>query len=425
MGEVGVAPVARPARRIRVLYVCTALNRGSGGEMHPLALAKHLDRSRFDFAVCVIETAAAAIMEELERAHCRLYVLDLSRRFYNPIGLIRIVHRLYRLCARLKPDIVQTHALHANLLARPAARWAGVRVIIATENALPDIERNLLRRALMAPLHALNKLLDRSTQRIVVVSECVRRWADPSGRSNKVHVIAPPIRLDAFLRAHRRRPQSPSMTGGGAPVLGVVGRLSQEKGHRFLIAAMPEILAQEPRAQLLVIGAGPLEAELRAQVEASDLTKHVQFLGHVQDVETAFSRMDLLVVPSLSEAFSLVTVEGMMMELPVVGSRTGGIAEIIVDDETGLLVPPGDSAALAEACRYLLGRPDVARRMGRRGRERALADFHPSQFIVRHEALYACAVADQSDGRSPTSDRAADQAAASVDHRGSDPSLGP
>jgi glycosyltransferase involved in cell wall biosynthesis len=136
------------------------------------------------------------------------------------------------------------------------------------------------------------------------------------------------------------------------------------------------------------VGAGPLESELRAQVEALDLSEHVRLLGHVQDVQTAFSRMDILIVPSLSDAFPVVTVEGMMMELPVVGSRTGGLPEIILDGETGLLVPPGDSAALARACCYLLSHPDVARQMGQRGHERALTDFHPSQFIARHEALY-------------------------------------
>jgi glycosyltransferase involved in cell wall biosynthesis len=391
----GTAPPA--ARRLKILYVCTSLNRGSGGEMHPLALARHLDRNRFELAVCVIENASSAIRAELQRADCRLYSLHLSRRFYNPIGLIRIVHSVYRLCCRLKPDIVQTHALHANLLARPAAKWAGVRVIIATENTLPDIERNVLRRALVAPLHSLNRLLDRSTQRIVVVSECVRRRADPSGRSNKVHVIAPPFRFDAFVSAPSHRPGS--IARSGVPVLGVVGRLSREKGHRFLIAAMPEILAQEPQAQLLVVGSGPLEPELLAQVEALDLTGHVQFLGHMQNVQDAFGRMDVLVVPSLSDAFPLVTLEGMMMRLPVVGSRTGGIAEIIVDGETGLLVPPGDSAALAHACRYLLSHPEVGREMGRRGRERVLAEFHPAQFIARHEALYACAVTEQADER--------------------------
>jgi glycosyltransferase involved in cell wall biosynthesis len=378
----GAAPTGR---RIKVLYVCTALDRGSGGEKRPLTLAKHLDRSRFDFGVCVIERASESATWELERLDCPLYSLNLSRRLYNPFGSIRILHRLYQLFSKIKPDVVQSHALHANLFARPAAKWAGVRSIISTENVLPDVERNPLRRALNAPLHALNKRLDRSTQQIVVASEAVRRWKDPRGTSPKVHVVPPPFEIAAFPAAQSAGSQARE---GRAPVLGVVGRLSHEKGHRFLIAAMPEILAQEPGAQLLIVGAGPLESELRAQVEALDLSEHVRLLGHVQDVQAAFSRMDILIVPSLSDAFPVVTIEGMMMELPVVGSRTGGLPEIILDGETGLLVPPGDSAALARVCRYLLSHPDVARQMGRRGHERALADFHPSQFIARHEALY-------------------------------------
>jgi len=258
--------------------------------------------------------------------------------------------------------------------------------VISTENALPDIERNLLRRALMAPLHALNRHLDRETWRIVVVSESVRRWKDPNGRSRKLRVIAPPFRLEAFGGARAPRSGSP------APVLGVVGRLSAEKGHRFAIAAMPQILAHTPGARLLIVGSGPLEAELKGLVAGLGLTGCVDFLGFVQEVRTAYAVMDLLLVPSLSEAFSLVTVEGMMMELPVVGARTGGIAEIVLDGETGVLVPPGDSAALAEACQGLLSRPEVAKEMGRRGRRRALAEFDPEQFITRHETLYACAI---------------------------------
>jgi glycosyltransferase involved in cell wall biosynthesis len=392
-------PLVRSACRVKILYVYTALNRGSGGEMHPMALAKYIDRGKFEFAVCLIETASASKIEELERAGCRLYTLNLSRRFYNPIGLLRIFYRMYQLCSKLRPDIVQTHGLHANLLGRPAAKWAGIRVIIATESALPDIERNPWRRAFNLPLHGLNRLLDRSTHRIVVVSERVRRWKDQEGRSQKICVIAPPFRLEAFDSFEKHRPRELGARQSRGRVLGVVGRLSREKGHRFLIAAMPEILAQEPQAQLLVVGSGPIEGKLRAQVETLRLTGRVHFLGYTPDVQSAFRQMDILVVPSLSDAFPLVTVEGMMMQLPVVGSRVGGIPEIIVADETGLLVPPGDSAALAEACRYLLSRPDLARQMGQRGRERALAAFHPSQFIVRHETLYASAVADQSDGR--------------------------
>lgn len=360
--------------------------------MHPLALAKYLDRTRFDFAVCVIEQASQAVVSELEESGCRLYSLNLSRRFYNPFGLIRICRRLYQLFTKIKPDIVQTHALHANLLARPAAKWAGVDVIISTENALPDMERNGLRRVLNAPLHGLNRLLDRSSEQIVVVSEWMRRWKDPSGRSRKVRVIAPPFRLEAFGGPRADRPRADPLPHGRGPVLGVVGRLSPEKGHRFLIAAMPEILAQAPEAQLLMVGSGPSEARLRAQVAALGLTACVHFLGYLREVETAFARMDILIVPSLADPCPLVTLEGMMMELPVVGSRTGGISEMILHGETGLLVPPGDSAALADACRHLLRHPDVGRRMGKRGRRRVLAEYHPSQFIARHEDLYVSAV---------------------------------
>jgi glycosyltransferase involved in cell wall biosynthesis len=376
------------------LYIYPALNRGSGGEAHPLTLARHLDRAKFEFIACVIEQASATAVEALQQAECRLYILGLSRRLYNPVGLMRIVYRVYKLCSVLKPDIVQTHGFHANLLGRPAAKWAGVRVIIATESALPDIERNPWRRALNLPLHGLNRLLDLGTQRIVVVSERVRRWKDRTARSPKVCVITPPCRLEAVEGFEGKRPEADR---AGTRVLGVVGRLSAEKGHRFLIAAMPAILVREPQAQLLVVGSGPLEAKLRAQVEALNLTEHVQFLGYLPDVQTAFSRMDLLIVPSLSDAFPLVTIEGMLMGLPVVGSHTGGIAEIIVGGETGLLVPPGDSTAIGQACRYLLSRPDVARQMGLRGRERALAEFHPSRFVARHEALYASAVAEQAE----------------------------
>jgi glycosyltransferase involved in cell wall biosynthesis len=381
-----------PARRIRVLYVCTALDRGSGGEMHPLALARHLDRGRFEFAVCVIERASAAVAAELEASGCRLYSLDLSRRFYNPLGLLRICHRLYRLCRALRPDVVQSHALHANLLARPAARWAGVRLIISTETALPEMERNAVRRVLNAPLHGLNRLLDRGTQQIVVVSDWVRRWKDPRGRSQKVRVIAPPFRLEAFDAPGAQPRAAAADEAGGGPVLGVVGRLSAEKGHRFLIAAMPEILAAAPDVRLLVVGSGHLEAKLRAQVEALGLGEHVRFLGYVRDVQTVFARMDVLIVPSLADPNPLVVLEGMMMELPVVGSRTGGISEMILHGETGLLVPPGDSAALAGACRHLLSQPEVGRQMGRRGRERVLGEYHPSRFIAGHEDLYAGAL---------------------------------
>lgn len=379
--------------KLKVLYVCTALNRGSGGELHPLMLAKHLDRDSVDFRICVIETIAAAYKKDLETTGCAVYELDLCRRFYNVFQLMRIVYRLYRLCRAMRPDIVQTHALHANLLARPAAKWAGVRTLVSTENCLPDMEQNVLRRVLNVPLHGLNRLLDRETQRIVVVSERLRRWKDPSGTSPRLRVIPPPVAFDAWTQSQARPRSRRPLESVHAPVLGVVGRLSREKGHRYLLDAMPAILAQAPGAQLRIVGAGPLDAALRSQVSDLALSDRVRFVGYTRDVYAEYARMDILVVPSLSEAFPIVILEGMMMGLPVVGTRVGGIPEIVVEGETGRLIAPRDAAALARACCDLLRCPETGRRLAQQGQQRARDDFHPSRFVMGHQHLYAEAAA--------------------------------
>ena len=378
--------------KIRVLYACTAFSRGSGGEMHPLALARHLDRAKYDFGICVIENARSDLRLAIERCGCPFYDLNVSRRFYNVFNLIRIVYGFYRVFKHTKPHIVQTHALHANLLARPAAKLAGVPIVIATENCAPDIERHVLRRCLNAPLHLLNRLLDVCTHRIVVVSEHLRRWKGAKS-AVKIEMIPPPFDVEAFDTAQPSSSAHLVLGDASQPVIGVVGRLSPEKGHRYLIAGMTDILAHVPQARLWIVGDGPLRSKLEAQVRRLNLDERVTFLGYQRDVFAHLARIDILVVPSLSEAFSLVTVEGMAMARPVVGTRVGGIPEIILDGETGLLVPPRDRAALAQACQYLVMHPETGREMGRRGRERVLSHFHPAQFVASHERLYERVVA--------------------------------
>jgi glycosyltransferase involved in cell wall biosynthesis len=351
-------------------------------------LAKHLDRALIDFHLCVLETISVGCRQELEATGCTVYELGQSRRFYNVVQLLQIVYRVYGLCRVLRPDIVQTHALHANLLARPAAKWAGVRTLVSTENCLPDIEQNSIRRVLNAPLHGLNRLWDRMTQRIVVVSERLRRWKDPSGTSQRIRVIPPPFALDAWTQAQVGRRSHRPLENPRAPVLGVVGRLSREKGHRYLIDAMSAILVQAPEAQLRIVGAGPLEAELRSQVSRLGLSEHVTFVGYTREVYAEYAGMDLLVVPSLSDAFPIVILEGMMMGLPIVGTWVGGIPELVVDGDTGRLVPPRDAAALAGACGDLLKCPEIGRRLGQHGHQRVRDDFNPSRFVMGHQQLY-------------------------------------
>jgi glycosyltransferase involved in cell wall biosynthesis len=148
------------------------------------------------------------------------------------------------------------------------------------------------------------------------------------------------------------------------------------------------ILTYAPNTHLKIVGAGPLEAELKKLAVKLQVSERVTFEGYKKDVFVEMAEMDILFVPSLSDAFPIVMLEGMTMGIPVVGTRVGGIPEIIRDRETGLLVVPGDSAALAEAFKYLKCSPDEGKRMGQRGRARVLSTYHPSRFVARHEKLY-------------------------------------
>ena len=356
--------------------------------MHPMILAKHLDKEKFDFAICVIENSRSPIRAEIEKSGCVIHDLNLSRRFYNVPNMIRVVHGFYRTFKRIRPQIVQTQALHANLLGRIAAKIARVPFVISTENSLPDIETNKIRRIFNAPLHLLNNILDRATNRIVVVSEQLKNLKTVQSAAQKIDVIPPPFNMEVFDAARSKFGETRPLSNPKQTTIGIVGRLSPEKGHRYLIAAMPQILTCAPNTHLKILGTGPAEPELKRLAASLQVSARITFEGYKKDIFVEMAEMDILFVPSVSDAFPIVVLEGMAMGLPVVGTRVGGIPEIIQDRETGLLVAPRDPSALAEAFKYLRFSPDEGRRMGQRGRERVLSTYHPSQFVARHEKLY-------------------------------------
>jgi glycosyltransferase involved in cell wall biosynthesis len=381
-------PLQSKPDKIKIIYAYAAFYRGAGGEMHPKFLAKHLNRNMFDFSVCVIENSRSSIRLEIEASGTTIHDLNLSRRFYNVFNVVRIVRGFYRIFKTERPQIVQTQALHANLLARMAAMIARVPNIISTENSLPDIETSKIKRILNLPLHLLNRLLDRSTDRIVVVSEQLKSLKSSKNARRKIEVIPPPFNIEAFDAARSSLGEVRPFANPEKITIGIVGRLSPEKGHRYLIAAMPEILSHAPGTRLKILGLGPLADELKNLAAALHVSESTIFEGYKSDIFSELARIDILFVPSLSDAFPIVIMEGMAMGIPVVGTRVGGIPEMIQHRVTGLLVQPRDSVALAEAFETLCLSPDTGIRMGRRGRERVLSNYHPSQFISRHENLY-------------------------------------
>jgi len=186
------------------------------------------------------------------------------------------------------------------------------------------------------------------------------------------------------------RPSRPAL--GEVPTIAFAGRLVYEKGGAVLLDAFAKVLERIPNATLLFAGDGPERSSLVSQCERLGLGTRVRMLGHLSrpELEEHFAPAWIQVVPSIwEEPFGIVTAESLMRGTAVVASNAGGPAEIVHHGETGLLVPPNDSQALAEALTGLLVEPRCAEMMGQRGRDFALRHLTEEIFVERFLNLYA------------------------------------
>ncbi len=174
----------------------------------------------------------------------------------------------------------------------------------------------------------------------------------------------------------------------GRYVAGIVGRLRPEKGHRHLFEALPKVIQAKPDFALLAVGSGSLEGELMALAGRLGLERHVRFAGFRTDVPRILNALDLFVMPSISEGLGTAALEAGAAGLPIVASREGGITDIITDGEHGLLAPPGDAPALAEAIVRMTLDRDLAARCAHAVRQRVCAEFSEEALVEKNDAIY-------------------------------------
>ncbi|MBD3237397.1 MAG: glycosyltransferase [Candidatus Eisenbacteria bacterium] len=334
--------------------------------------------------------AGATLAQKLARADVEVHRLAWGS-WHSP-GLWRRIHALLR---RLGGEV-----LHINLpsiydgrmsVPAPLAKAAGYRRVVTTEH-LPMIERA---RRLMGVKIACTTAIDA----IIVHTEWNRQFLGHRHHLplRKIHVIpngsppAPPITEDE--RSALRRSLG---VGEDAVAVAMVGRLTARKGHRILLEALA-VLPRKGRGapwRLLVVGEGEERAALERQATELGIGERVGFLGQRADAPRLIAVSDLLVLPSLLESQPLVITEAMAAGVPVVASRIYGIPEIVVDGETGMLVPPGESPPLAEALSALLADPARRARMGTAAQRRYAAELTQEIMARRTYGLLAGELAE-------------------------------
>jgi glycosyltransferase involved in cell wall biosynthesis len=369
-------------RRVTVVLVHWDAAQRSGPSRFLERLVHGIDRSRF--RPIVVFLRPGPLVAELREAGVQVELL--------PAGRARHAHRLLYVLIRL---LALCRKEHATLLFGNGAKehlYAGGAALLGR---LPSVWCS---HNVWNPADRVNRVVARLPVSAILANSRYTRSILPAPLQRRCRVVefgVEPVTPDAVLAAAARRFRDPA---GDGPVVSTVGVLAPAKGQEYLVRAAPAILARFPTARFLIAGgptAPPYERNEAYARHLYDLAKRlgvrdqVDFLGDQKNVPAVLAASDVVVHPRVdAETFGFAIAEAMVAGKPVVASQLGAQKELIVDGETGILVPPADSAAIAAAVLALLADPERRQSMGRAARERALSRYTIDRMVHEIERLF-------------------------------------
>lgn len=332
-------------------------------------------------------------------------IVTLNNFIFRPFRPLDNIYHLFKALSKIKPDAVQLDGTRPILFGGIAAKLAGIRKIVGTIHysyrlmCLSKDGSIDKKRALYGKLIYLIGFL--LCKRIVTVSDqlaeeakeitCELLFYNLKRLSQKLITIHPGINVHGYYKASDRSDfRKKYGIDRNATIIGTALRLEPKKGVSFLLKAANILKNKDINFRLFIAGEGYEEKQLINLMEEVELQKHVVFLGYWerQRMREFYSVLDIFVLPSLSEGLPIVNLEAMASFLPVVSTNVGGVPEAIRKDVNGLLVKPGDEYELADALLYLIQNPNIAKEMGRKGREIVENEFKKEEMLKRITSFY-------------------------------------
>jgi glycosyltransferase involved in cell wall biosynthesis len=359
----------------RVLFVEHHSTVVGGGQISLLELMRQLEH----FQPLYVCGAEGDMTEAVRRAQIPVAVMDMPPlRPASTRRALAAVRWLARLARQQEAVLLHANSSRAMFYAGLAGKLAGLPVVWHVRVVQSDGWRD--------------QLLAHGADRIIAISRAVEQRFARQPAAGKVRVIHNGVDLESFSRAKGTALRA-RLGCGESPLVGMVAQLIPWKRHADFIRAMARVAGSVPQARFLIAGAEPqprsgYESELRKLVRQMGLEERFAFLGFYQEIAEVMAMLDVAVLTSENEPFGRVLIEAMAAGKPVVATAGGGVPEIVVDGQTGLLVPLGDVEAIAGAVVGLLGHPERAQAMGQAGRCRAQERFSIQAHARAVEALY-------------------------------------
>ncbi len=377
-------------KKIKIVFIIGSLQLG-GAERQLAELAVRLDKERFEVEICCI--AQGGPLLEYVREHgvpVRIFDFFLKKGKYNPVSHIHIIRELWKIFHYIRTsdaDIVHAFLYTAYIVGIPCARLSGVPLTLASRRSLGYFKDTSYLK------QPLENLVNRLTHVVLVNSKAVK--ADVLAREKidpeKIRLIYNGVDIGMFQEMEVDTLNLKQELGipEDSIIIGVVANLIHYKGHRGIIEAARIIKPQEPRAKFVLVGRdGGIKNELDVMIDMYELGDTIFFTGDRTDVPRLMHLFDIAALTSHEEGFSNVILEAMASGTPLVATAVGGNPEAVVNEETGLLVPPRSPEELADALLRLLKNPEMRNHMGTKGLERVREYFSMERLIENMESLY-------------------------------------
>lgn len=366
--------------RINVLLFGNDPTTRGGAEEHMLMLARALRRDRFRLVLACPPDALGKFGEDIPSD-----VAAEPVEFYNPTDL-RGARQLASCLRRHAIDILHSHMFHASVVASPLGRVHGVPVIIETPHVREHWRKGWKRS------YFVDRLVGRTVDAYIAVSQANADYLVREKRltPSKVRTIRNGIDTERFCPKHsdlRELRQALGLTEFES-VIAVLARLEPQKGHSMLLDALSVVHKCFPHVGVALLGDGSLRKQLEDQAMSLGLAGNVHFAGFQRNITEWLAASDFSVLPSFYEGLPLAAMESLASAKAVIATAVDGTPEVVLDGQTGLLVPSGDSSALANAICRLLGDREWTRQLGVAGRRWIVDHFSLERQIRETEALY-------------------------------------